>query len=243
MRQSPTMEREAFDFRTVDLVDVGRLFGHVCALAGVNLHVGTGEVCLLAGPNGSGKSTLLRVLSTLLQPSTGRVRFDSRTPDVIGRGLRGRIAYLSHRTQLHGDLTGRECLRLGLELLGGGAASGERLRGWLARFALEPFADRPVRTYSRGQAQRIALARALLGRPRLVLLDEPTTGLDRDSTGVLRSAIAEEAARGAAVVVSTHDPAALADIATRRIELAGGRVAADVAAGGGAAAGRTQEAS
>jgi heme exporter protein A len=195
----------------------------VRALVGITLTLAPGEFCLVTGPNGAGKSTLLRILSTLLRPTVGTVRYAGRTADEAGPSLRTRLAYLSHRTQLHGDLTGREDLDLAADLRG---VPRDVRRRWTERIGLDGWADRPVRTYSRGQAQRLALARALLGAPDLVLLDEPATGLDPDGVAALRLLLAEQSARGTTVVVATHDGGAFAGLAGRTVRLAGGSLAA-----------------
>jgi heme ABC exporter ATP-binding subunit CcmA len=221
-----------YDFEQVEARGVGQLFGAVRALAGVDLTVRAGETSLLLGPNGAGKSTLLRVLSTLLRPTVGEVRYGDRTGEQVGRALRSRIAYLGHRTQLHAELSGRECLEQAAALHGLGSDASMRLPEAFRRLSLDPFVDRPVRTYSRGQAQRVALARVLLARPRLLLLDEPTTGLDRSSVGVLRDLLLDEARRGTMTLVSTHEPAALDGVFHRVIEMRGGRIASDAPAPG-----------
>jgi heme ABC exporter ATP-binding subunit CcmA len=214
-------------FRTatpVEVRGVARLFGAVRALGGIDLRLDTGEFCLLVGPNGAGKSTLLRILATLLRPTVGDVLYDGRLGVEAGAHLRARLAYLAHRTQLYGDLTGREALALAAELRGVG---GDAVQGWSARVGMGPFQDRPVRTYSRGQTQRVALARTLVGEPSLVLLDEPTTGLDPEAVANLRTILAEQHARGATFAVATHDPQVFDGLATRTVRIEAGRVAAD----------------
>ena len=220
------------DRPAVETRGVGRLFGPVRALADVTLQLVAGEACLLLGPNGAGKSTLLRILATLLRPSAGEVRYDGRTAAEAGPQLRARIAYLSHRTQLHGDLTGREALALAADLRGVARAATER---WATRTGMTTFQDRPVRTYSRGQTQRVALARTFVGSPSLVLLDEPATGLDPEAVGVLRDILREQVAAGTTLVVATHDPDPFAAVAARTIRLAAGRIAADSRSAPGAA--------
>jgi heme exporter protein A len=216
----------------VEVRGVGRLFGPVRALSGVALRLDAGEACLLVGPNGAGKSTLLRVLATLLRPTVGDVRYGDRTPAEAGPQIRARLAYLSHRTQLYADLTGREVLALAAELRGVDPAAAER---WAARTGMTPFQDRPVRTYSRGQTQRVALARTFVGNPSLVLLDEPTTGLDPEAVGVLCDVLREQLAGGATLAVATHDPHLFAGLATRTIRIDAGRVVADIRSAAGTA--------
>lgn len=185
----------------VRMVGVTKSYGPVRAVVGVSLEVAFGEVAVVEGPNGSGKSTLLAMLGTVARPTGGSVDHGAlgERPEIVRRS----IGWVGHESLCYADLTGRENVALAARLHGAdpGAAVAEALR----RFELGAFVDRPVRTYSRGQRQRIALARALVHAPRLLLLDEPTTGLDAAGASRLAGVVAEEAARGAAVVVVTHD--------------------------------------
>ena len=192
------------DFDTVSVDDVSRNYGRRRALAHVTLQAARGEVLGLFGPNGAGKSTLISVLSTLLRPSSGRVRYGTHAADLAGDALRGQIGVLGHDLFLYGDLSARENLvffgRLyGLENLESRVT--EALR--LAR--LSDRADDRAGSFSRGLRQRLALERALLHQPRLVLLDEPFTGLDDDSALVLIERLRSLRERGTIVVMATHD--------------------------------------
>jgi heme exporter protein A len=229
MDDSPKSLPASPDATPVEVRGVARLFGAVRALAGIDLRLAAGECCLLLGPNGAGKSTLLRILATLLRPTTGDVRYGGRSAAEGGVALRARLAFLAHRTQLYGDLTGRESLALAAALHG---VAGDAADRWAERVGLPPFQDRPVRTYSRGQTQRVALARTFVGDPSLVLLDEPTTGLDPEAVDTLRGILADRRARGATLVVATHDPQLFDGLATRTVRLAAGRIAADTGPGG-----------
>lgn len=192
------------DFDTVSVDDVSRTYGRRRALSHVTLQASRGEVVGLFGPNGAGKSTLISILSTLLRPSSGRVRYGSHTPDDTGDALRGQIGVLGHDLFLYSDLTARENLAFfgqlyGLDNLD--ARVSEALR--LAR--LTDRADDRAGSFSRGLRQRLALERALLHLPRLVLLDEPFTGLDDDSALVLIERLQSLRERGTIVVMATHD--------------------------------------
>ncbi|MEM1418385.1 MAG: ATP-binding cassette domain-containing protein [Myxococcota bacterium] len=196
-----------------------KLFGRTRALGGVDVHLRAGEVTVIEGPNGSGKSTLLALLALLASPTRGTLRygsFDARS----GRMLRRHIGVLSHAAMLYPDLSGAENLAFFAGLLAAPDARVKRLRD---RFEIAAFGERPLRTYSRGQLQRVALARALLGEPALLLLDEPSTGLDLRGTERLVEAVRTERARGAIVAVVTHDPSFADAVADTRVRLRRGK--------------------
>ena len=191
------------------------------ALRGVSCEVRAGELTLIEGANGSGKSTLLGILGSVVKPSAGEVtlELDDDTGCPVADG-REHLGWLSHESLAYGDLTGRQNVELAARLHGCDVG-----RAWEAaaeRFELGAFALRPLKTNSRGQRQRVALARALVHAPGVVLLDEPTTGLDRVGVERLQRVVAEEVARGAAVAVVTHDPALFSP--ARRLPLEGGRL-------------------
>jgi heme exporter protein A len=191
----------------------------VRALAGVSACFEAGCVSVVTGPNGSGKSTLLAVVGTLARASSGEVDHGS-----LGRAradVRRVLGWLGHESLCYPDLTGRQNIELAARLHGRDPALAFRRAA--ERFTLGAYADRPARTYSRGQRQRVALARALVHAPLLLLLDEPTTGLDAESMARLQDVVKEEAMRGAVVVVVTHDLAFADAIAGARVELQRGR--------------------
>ncbi len=180
---------------------VSKAFGNVRALVGVSVVFPRGRVSVVGGPNGSGKSTLLAIVGTLVRPSAGVVSYGD-----LGRsreGVRTRLGWVAHDSLCYGDLTGRENVELAARLRG--VSPTDAFAVAQGRFDLGAFADRPVRTYSRGQRQRIALARALVHAPDLILLDEPTTGLDASGVARLHEVVRNEAHRGASVIVVTHD--------------------------------------
>lgn len=204
----------------IRLDGVTKTFGPVRALVGISLEISFSSVTVLEGPNGSGKSTLLAILATLTHPTTGRVLHEAlgATPLDVRRA----VGWVGHESLCYADLTGRENIELAARLHGVEPAKAFELAA--ARFDLAAFASRPVRTCSRGQRQRIALARALVHAPKLLLLDEPTTGLDTAGSERLLSIVREESARGVAVVVVTHDPAFAEATSGRRIRLEHGRI-------------------
>jgi len=209
---------------TVAISRVAKRFGSERALAGVSLELrasspGAGTMCALLGHNGAGKTTLLGVLSTLVRPSSGAVAYRRGETELAGEDVRREIGLLAHAALTYGELTAYENLELtaGLYDVAGDRATLDAL---LDRVGLESRArTRAARTYSRGMQQRLALARALLTSPSLVLLDEPFTGLDRDGALALGEQLAQLKAGGAIVVVVTHDLEAIADKADHVVVL------------------------
>ena len=186
----------------VALTGITRIFGVTPALVRLDLEVPRGEVLLVRGPNGAGKSTLLRVIATVLSPTYGRgsvLGFDlARERDEVRR----RVELIGHRTRLYEDLSGRENLRFWCRLYG---VDGAAVDGALTRVGLAREAGARVGGYSQGMRQRVAVARALLRRPDLLLLDEPYAGLDEQAKAIVDDLIGETAARGATVILATHD--------------------------------------
>lgn len=212
----------------VELRGVSKAYGPVRALSGVSCRFSAGRVTVVAGANGAGKSTLLAVVGTLARPTSGTVShgdLGSRRAEV-----RARLGWLGHDTLCYPDLTGRENIELAARLFG--RDPGAAFATVAERFELGAFVDRPVRTYSRGQRQRVALARAVVNRPRLLLLDEPTAGLDVRGVEMLSAVVREEASRGAVVVVVTHDAAFAGSVGQDRVTLERGRLAGSVTEGG-----------
>jgi len=182
---------------TIELTDVRKNYGPVRALLGVSASFASGRVSMVLGPNGSGKSTLLAIVGTLARPTSGKVSHGA-----LGKSreaVRKVLGWVGHESLCYAELTGRENVELAARLHG--LDADRAYEAARSRFKLEAFAERPFRTYSRGQRQRVALARALVHAPKLLLLDEPTTGLDSAGVETLRAVVREEADRGAAVVV------------------------------------------
>jgi heme exporter protein A len=207
-------------------------FGEHWALRGVDLDVAEGECLALIGPNGAGKTTLLRILSTLTRPSAGTVF-------VAGHGLatgaieiRRRVGFLSHQPLLYEDLTARENLRfygrmydvLDLD---------KRIAALLQRVGLESSQQDLVRTFSRGMKQRLAIARALLHDPPVLLMDEPYTGLDQRAAATLDSVLQDAGATARTVVLTTHDLERGLRISQRTALLVGGRLVYEMKQGNG----------
>jgi ABC-type multidrug transport system ATPase subunit len=205
---------------SVELRAVTKTYGAVRALVGVSTRFDAGRVSVVTGPNGSGKSTLRAVVGTLARVTSGVV--DHGDLGASRSAVRATLGWLGHDSLCYPELSGRQNIELAARLHGRDMA--EAFRRAAERFELGTYADRPVRTYSRGQRQRVALARALVHEPRMLLLDEPTTGLDVASAARLRGVVREEASRGAVVVVVTHDEAFADAVADAKVELQRGRV-------------------
>ena len=193
-----------FDFQRVELVDVSRHYGRRKALARVSTTFVSGRIVALLGPNGAGKSTLIAILATLTRPTSGEVRYGDHSRSAADEGVRARIGLLGHDLFLYNDLTAIENLRFFADLHGV-AAPADRVAAALANAGLEERAHDRVGGFSRGLRQRLALERALLHQPRLVLLDEPFTGLDDESSGRLVQRLEGLRAGGAIVIMATHE--------------------------------------
>jgi heme exporter protein A len=184
--------------------------GERLVFAGVSFVVPRGGALLLLGPNGSGKSSLLRLLAGLTPAEAGRLLWDGAPVRDDGAAHRARIRFVGHYDAVKPALTVRENLAFWAGLHGAAAAAPEAALG---RLGLARLADWPARFLSAGQRRRLALARLLLAPAPLWLLDEPTTGLDRDSVAGVEAALAEHRAAGGLVIASTHVPLGLADAA------------------------------
>ncbi|GAA3369456.1 daunorubicin resistance protein DrrA family ABC transporter ATP-binding protein [Streptomyces sannanensis] len=180
-------------------------FGEVHALRGLDLAVAEGTVCGVLGPNGAGKTTAVRVLTTLTTPDAGTARVAGHDVLRDPNAVRAAIGATGQHASVDGDLSGRENLRLFAKLLRlRGAAGRVRADELLDRFELTEAADRPARTYSGGMRRRLDLAAGLLIRPRVLFLDEPTTGLDPQSRNRIWAAVRELAAEGTTVLLTTQ---------------------------------------
>ena len=211
------------DFTSLSFTDVARSFGRRRALTRVTLECHAGEVVALLGPNGSGKSTLLAIAATLLQPSSGTVHYGQHTARSGGVALRARIGLLGHDLYVYPELSAAENLRFFAQLYSLPNVEA-RVGAALTRAGLASRADEPVSGFSRGMRQRLALERALIHEPRLVLLDEPFTGLDDAATSALRERLTALRGLGAIVILTTHDLETIEGIADRAALLQAGRL-------------------
>jgi heme exporter protein A len=182
---------------------LAKSFGPRTALAGVDLSIGKGEFVTLLGPNGAGKTTLLRIVATLSRPSSGTLRIGGLDPSRHGDQVRRGIGFLSHRTLLYDDLTAEQNLRFYAQMYDLPRQS-RRVEGLLEQVGLGGRRHDLVQTFSRGMKQRLAVARAVLHRPHVLLLDEPYTGLDAQAVDVLTALLSELAGKGGAILLTTH---------------------------------------
>jgi heme ABC exporter ATP-binding subunit CcmA len=218
-------------FDRVAVVDVAKHYGRRKALSQVTFTCGGGDIVGLLGPNGAGKSTLLNILATLLSPSKGEVRYGEHTAQDGGADIRARIGMLGHDLFLYPELTARENLTFFGRLYGLGDVPAT-VSTAVERAGLAARADDLVSGFSRGMRQRVALERALLHDPRLILLDEPFTGLDQASTAALVARLRERQQAGCAIVLATHDLDIVDGLLTQAVFLVGGRPWAGPATGG-----------
>ena len=203
----------------LSLSGVAKIYGARVIFKGVTLDVAPGTVTLLVGPNGAGKSTLLRLMAGLGQASAGEVQWQ------VGEA---QLGYLGHATFLYPGLTARENLAFWRDVYNLPAhneAGEDTLDAVLTQVELQPFAHERAGVFSRGMAQRLNLARVLLLKPRLLLLDEPATGLDIRSAALLRREIVAAREHGTGVVWISHDVAADLPLADKVLALEKGKVA------------------
>jgi Cu-processing system ATP-binding protein len=207
----------------VEAAGVVKDYGPVRALDGVDLTLAAGELVLLRGANGAGKSTLLRVLGALTRPTRGAVRLQGRDPFASrGAPARACVGFLGQQAGLYGELSVTENLRFAARLRG---ADDAEIGPVAERLALTSVLDRRARALSQGFRRRVGLARALLGGPAVLLLDEPWNGLDAASAERLSRLLSEQRDRGTAVLVSSHAAATELPKFDRELALARGRLA------------------
>ena len=204
----------------MQLRGAGRRYGERAALRDVSLELEAGRTLVVFGPNGAGKTTLLRILATLLRPHAGEVRVLGHPLPEDGYAVRGRIGFLGHEALLYRELTGRENLRFYARLHG---VAAPRVAAVLDAVGMTARADDPVAELSRGMVQRLAIARAVLHEPALLLLDEPLANLDPAAAEQVAPLIG--AGSGATRVVTSHDPAGGLEGADVALGLKGGKVA------------------
>ncbi len=210
------------------MIEVRKLvkrFGLKTVLRGVDFHVEPGEFVAILGPNGAGKTTFLRILASLSRPSLGEVRIAGYRLPSQAAAVRRRLGVVSHQPLLYGDLTAEENLRFYGRMYAVTDLE-QRIDEVLEIVGLAARRRDLVRTFSRGMQQRLAIGRAVLHDPDVMLFDEPHTGLDQDACAMLDRVLRDVAARGRTVVMTSHDLARIEDLATRFDVLSRGVIAA-----------------
>ncbi|MGE5618235.1 MAG: ABC transporter ATP-binding protein [Sphingomonadaceae bacterium] len=204
---------------------VTKRFGHRLVLKGIGLSLARGERVAIFGPNGAGKTTLMRILATVASPTTGRVVIDGIDPEEDPLEARRRIGVVSHHSYLYDDLTARENLRFYGRMYDVQNLD-RRIAQTVERVGLTARLDDRVGTFSHGMRQRIAMARAILHDPEVLMLDEPEAGLDQDALELLVDLLREPASgrRRAALVITHHLDLGLA-LSDRVVILVDGRIA------------------
>ena len=202
-------------------------FGLKSVLRGLDFQVEQGEFVALLGPNGAGKTTFLRILASLSRPALGEVRIAGYRLPEQAAAVRQRLGVVSHQPLLYGDLSAEENLRF-YGLLYGVPDLDRRTGDVLEMVGLAPRRRDLVRTFSRGMQQRLAIGRAVLHDPEVMLFDEPHTGLDQEASAMLDNVLREVGARGRTVVMTSHDLARAADLASRFDVLSHGKIVASV---------------
>jgi heme exporter protein A len=212
------------------MIEVHRLykrFGPKTVLRDLEFQVAQGEFVALLGPNGAGKTTFLRILSSLSRPTLGEVRIAGHRLPHQAAEVRQRLGVVSHMPLLYGDLTAEENLYFYGRLYSIPTLQ-QRISDVLEQVGLLNRRKDLVRTFSRGMQQRLAIGRAVLHDPEVLLLDEPHTGLDQDACEMLDGALKQVAARGRTVVMTSHDLARAQELASRFDVLTRGRIQASV---------------
>jgi heme exporter protein A len=215
----------------IELTALTKTFARVPVLRGISFKVEAGEFVALVGPNGAGKTTLLRIVASLAQPTFGRVTVNGYELPSQADDVRRMLGVVSHHPLLYGDLTADENLRFYAEMYSVPNQSA-RISEVLEQVGLIKRRKDLVRTFSRGMAQRLAIGRAILHDPQIMLLDEPHTGLDQDASAMLDSVLKTVAIQGRTVLMISHDlPHALA-LASKVAVLSRGKIVYQAATAG-----------
>jgi heme exporter protein A len=216
------MEPALIEARGLDIA-----FGAIPILRGVNLAVPAASVALIVGRNGAGKSTLVRLLAGLSAPTAGEASLFGAPSRTLDSAVRRRLAIVTHQSFLYPNLTARENLEFYAELYRVAderAETPREISRWLDRVGLTSVADARVRTFSRGMEQRLTLARAMLTRPEVLLMDEPFAALDADGVALVADLLREAVARRCAIVLTAHQPITIDGLEFDLYEIVRGRL-------------------
>ncbi|MBI9043106.1 MAG: heme ABC exporter ATP-binding protein CcmA [Anaerolineaceae bacterium] len=213
----------------IHVQNLSKRFGPRTVLRRINFEVHEGEFVALMGPNGAGKTTFLRILASLSRPSSGKVNIVGYELPAQATHVRQRLGVVSHQPLLYGDLTAWENLRF-YGMMYNIPDRKKRIDQILELIGLKTRQRDLVRTFSRGMQQRLAIGRAVLHDPEVLLLDEPHTGLDQSASEMLDKLMVEVAARGRTVIMTSHDLVRAADLASRFDILSKGKIVASARA-------------
>lgn len=212
--------------RIIEARGVTKSFGNHLAINGVDLKVVKGESVVIFGPNGAGKTTLIKILATIMNPTSGRLLIDGMSPKDNAEGIRRRIGVITHQTFLYSMLTAYENLEFYSRLYDVPRAR-ERIHEVAGLVAMTARLHDRVGTLSRGMQQRLSIARSLLHRPTLMLLDEPETGLDQQAISVFREVLQAADGQKRTVVLTTHNLERGLELSDRLLILARGKICCD----------------
>jgi len=211
----------------IEVKTLVKRFGYKTILRGLDFSVGPGEFVALLGPNGAGKTTFLRILSSLSRPSLGTVKVAGHALPYQAAQVRAKLGVVSHLPLLYPDLSAEENLRFYGRMYGIGDLEA-RISDVLKMVDLEHRRKDLVRTFSRGMQQRLAIGRAVIHDPEVMLFDEPYTGLDQDASEMLDEVLRSVAAQGRTIVMTSHDLARAEELATRFDILSRGVITASI---------------
>ena len=204
----------------IEITRLQKRFGRLEVLQGIDLTIRDGQITAVVGPNGAGKTTLIKMILGLARPDTGEIRFDGQ-PIEGDFGYRARIGYMPQIARFPENLSGAELLGMLKDLRGRGAALDEEL---IEQFDLDDQLRKPLRTLSGGTRQKVNAVAAFLFRPDLLILDEPTAGLDPVSSSILKDKILSERARGRTFILTSHIMSELEELSDDVAFLLEGRV-------------------
>ena len=210
----------------IEVQDLNKTYGKIKAVKGVSFTAFPGQVLGLLGPNGAGKSTTIKTITGLIRPSSGRVRLAGFDVVKDARRAKKELGYVPDRPYLYQKLTGRELLRFLCKLRGVEEAE-EKAQAWLEFFHLHEFANELIETYSHGMRQKLTFIAALIHEPSVLVIDEPMVGLDPRAALQVRELMADYAAKGNTVLLTTHSMDVAQAVAQRVIVLHRGEVAGE----------------
>ncbi|MBI4188585.1 MAG: ABC transporter ATP-binding protein [Chloroflexi bacterium] len=210
----------------IEVQGLTKSFGHQLALTGTDLTVKPGEAIVIFGPNGAGKTTLIKVLSTIMRPTSGSVKIDGLNLKDNAEEIRCRLGVVSHQTFLYSNLTAYENLEFYSRMYNVPALR-QRIQEIVAMVGMTSRLHDRVGTFSRGMQQRLSIARSLIHKPSIMLLDEPETGLDQQATTMLWEALKSEGKEKRTILLTTHNLERGLEVGERLLILAQGKITYD----------------